>query len=127
MVGAFGEVQIMDWGLAKDLTDHTDRLDEKSAQAGDEQQPRSSTDKNADTLVTPIQSEATLVGSVFGTIAYMSPEQANGQTVIIDKWSDVFSLGAVLCRLLTGIPPYQDSEKSVDQETMLLRAQARRS
>ncbi len=67
--------------------------------------------------------EATIVGSVFGTIAYMSPEQANGQIVLIDKWSDVFSLGAVLCRLLTGLPPYQDPDKSLDQEAILARAQ----
>ncbi|MDX1930218.1 MAG: protein kinase [Pirellulaceae bacterium] len=122
MVGSFGEVQIMDWGLAKDLNDHTDR-DDTFAGSTDGSAVVATSDNSGDTLTDKPQNEATIVGSVFGTIAYMSPEQANGKIALIDKWSDVFSLGAVLCRILTGIPPYQDPEKGLDPDAMLMRAQ----
>lgn len=94
MVGAFNEVQVMDWGLAKEL---------KSGQVEVpiNQSMRSShvSDRNQ-----------TLVGSVFGTIAYMPPEQARGDVDRIDKRSDVFSLGGILCAILTGLPVYDDSD-----------------
>jgi tetratricopeptide (TPR) repeat protein len=48
----------------------------------------------------------TQAGSVLGTPAFMSPEQAGGEIDRIDERSDVFGLGAVLCTLLTGLPPY---------------------
>jgi ABC-type nitrate/sulfonate/bicarbonate transport system substrate-binding protein len=46
-------------------------------------------------------------GDVLGTLAYMPPEQARGQVHEIDRASDVFGLGAILCEILTGAPPYQ--------------------
>ena len=112
MVGSFGEVQVMDWGLAKDLHENSP-----------EDPVSSKLDPCGDTWGDTTQHEATVIGSVFGTIAYMSPEQANGKTLFIDKWSDVFSLGAVLCRILTGISPYQELENKLDQDALLVRAQ----
>jgi len=47
-----------------------------------------------------------LVGSVMGTPAYMPPEQARGDVEAMDERSDVFALGAILCEILTGKPPY---------------------
>jgi serine/threonine-protein kinase len=92
MVGAHGEVQLMDWGLAKVL-DETRSGDEPPATgAGDEDATR------------------THAGSVLGTPAYMPPEQARGEVAAVDQRSDVFSLGAILCQILSGQPPYADTD-----------------
>ncbi len=53
------------------------------------------------------QTEATLEGSILGSPAYMSPEQATGSGADVSTASDIYSLGAVLCHLLTGAPPFQ--------------------
>ena len=45
-------------------------------------------------------------GEVFGTLPYMPPEQARGEADRVDRRSDVFALGAILCQILTGQPPY---------------------
>jgi hypothetical protein len=99
MVGSFGEVQVMDWGLAKVLT------------SGGVDPRRSAPDDDA-TLGTEIKSlreadDATHAGSVLGTPAFMPPEQAIGAVDEIDARSDVFGLGGLLCVMLTGRPPYQ--------------------
>src|SRR5262249_52608431 len=51
----------------------------------------------------------TQAGAVVGTYAYMAPEQARGQVELLDERSDVFGLGAILCEILTGSPPYWDA------------------
>ena len=100
MVGAFGEVQVMDWGLAKLLA------------SGGCQPPGSPEDADATaTLGTEIHSlrDADLLtqhGSILGTPAFMAPEQAIGALDQIDRRTDVFGLGATLCSLLTGKPPF---------------------
>ncbi|MDY3552747.1 serine/threonine-protein kinase [Gemmata sp. JC717] len=87
MVGAFGEVQVMDWGLAKVVG----TADAEDAVAG----------------VGASFSEdvaATVAGTVKGTPAYMAPEQARGEPV--DARADVFALGGLLAAILTGKPPF---------------------
>ncbi len=97
MVGAFGEVQVMDWGLAKFLTDSTSPQREQGPDVKDER-------VEIQTMQSP--DLATLAGSVLGTPAYMAPEQAAGEVDKTDERSDVFGLGAILCTILTGKPPY---------------------
>src|SRR5262249_14495421 len=54
-------------------------------------------------------STGTVMGSVMGTPAYMSPEQASGALDRLTPASDVFSLGGILATVLTGKPPYEGS------------------
>ena len=98
MVGAFGEVQVMDWGLAKLLASR--------GREGTADDPEATTD-----VRTAIQSQRdgadlTRAGSVLGTPAYMAPEQAIGAVDRLDRRTDVFGLGAILCVMLTGKSPF---------------------
>ena len=88
MVGSFGETQVMDWGLAKRVTD-TEECNEK---------------RSCSELANLHEDGATLDGAVVGTPAYMAPEQRLGHTV--DQRADVFSLGGILCEILTGDAPF---------------------
>jgi WD40 repeat protein/tRNA A-37 threonylcarbamoyl transferase component Bud32 len=111
MVGAFGEVQVMDWGLAKLL------------QPGDTTVPKAA--DTATTLGTVIHTaresdSATLAGSMLGTPAFMAPEQAGGELERMDERTDVFGLGAILCVILTGKPPYT-AKSDADLQLMAVR------
>lgn len=91
MVGAFGEVQVMDWGLAKELGDAVPTSVDLEANAAAPE--NASIDQTRD-------------GSVMGTPGYMPPEQARGEIDRVDRRADVFAIGAILCEVLTGVPPY---------------------
>lgn len=110
MVGAFGEVQVMDWGLAKVLTDEPKRAEDKPEQEEYKtiiQTIRTSEDESGRDSASHTRS-----GSVLGTLAYMPPEQAMGQVELLDTRADVFALGAILCHVLTGKPPYVSKDSS---------------
>jgi serine/threonine protein kinase len=98
MVGAFGEVQVMDWGLAKLL----------SAGGGAAPEPTAATETTCGTVIQTSREpdSATLAGSLLGTPAFMAPEQAGGELARIDERADVFGLGGILCVILIGDPPY---------------------
>ncbi len=90
MVGDFGTVKVLDWGLAK--------LIAGAARPEDTGPPDSAADGGAGHL--------TRQGTVFGTPAYLPPEQATGDFERVDRRADVFGLGSILCEILTGHPPY---------------------
>ncbi len=120
MVGRFGEVYVMDWGLARVLG-RKDRHDvrprpiaESTPLATDRRDAASSRDDS------PI---ITMDGAVVGTPAYMPPEQAFGKTEQIDRRSDVYSVGAMLYHLLTRRAPYAEPGARVSQHTVLALVQ----
>jgi serine/threonine-protein kinase len=101
MVGAFGEVQVMDWGLAKVLGEGGVAGEHK-----DQPRPEASLIRTARSTDAGPDGSQTQAGSVLGTPAYMAPEQARGDVDLIDERVDVFGLGALLCEILTGLPPF---------------------
>jgi WD40 repeat protein/serine/threonine protein kinase len=108
MVGAFGEVQVMDWGLAKVLQ-VGGVADEKKSMTQQQGQSVIQTLRSgvgSDFPAIGSSGSETQMGSVLGTPAYMPPEQALGEIDQMDERVDVFALGAILCEILTGRPPY---------------------
>ncbi len=98
MLGLFGQVKVMDWGLAKSLDDSR-----RAAPCSRPVEGVEGTEDPSDTL--------TKFGSVMGTPAYMPPEQATGDVEKLDERCDVFGLGAILCEILTGHPPYVETSR----------------
>jgi eukaryotic-like serine/threonine-protein kinase len=90
MLGDFGEVIVLDWGLAKLM----DQPDEEAADV-----PRASVMETQDPGLT-------VQGEIIGTPAYMAPEQAEGRLDRIDQRTDIYGLGALLYDILTGQPPF---------------------
>ncbi|HXG65283.1 MAG TPA: protein kinase, partial [Blastocatellia bacterium] len=99
MLGEFGEVLIMDWGLAK-----LKHAPPPSANGAGTPGGRKTTALFG-TLDTQ-DVEGTVAGTVAGTPGYMSPEQARGEIDRLDGRADIFALGAMLYEALAGSPPY---------------------
>ena len=106
MIGSFGEVQVVDWGMGKVLQSGGG-TDEEGAP---EQQPQGGV---IETVRSGGHGTQSIMGSVMGTLAYMPPEQARGDVEQMDERSDVFALGAILCEILTGQPPYTGESREM--------------
>src|SRR5262249_23888558 len=104
MGGACGEVQVMDWGLARVLA---------GGGAPAEGDPEETTAGTVVASLRDLADQLTQAGSVLGTPAFMAPEQAAGAVGLVDRQSDVFGLGGVLAAILTGLPPCQGATAEV--------------
>ncbi|TDJ71150.1 MAG: tetratricopeptide repeat protein [Planctomycetota bacterium] len=102
MIGAFGEVQVIDWGFARVLP--------KGGVADETESLTRASERSVIETVRSAPGSNSVAGSVLGTPAYMSPEQANGDVDHLDRRSDVFGLGAILCEILTGEAPYREAD-----------------
>jgi serine/threonine-protein kinase len=93
VLGDYGEVIVLDWGLAKPLSQSTGGADTPPVVLSGEG-----------------EREGTVQGQVLGTPAYMAPEQAEGRLDLFDARTDIYGLGAMLYEILTGRPPFAGSD-----------------
>jgi hypothetical protein len=105
MLGEFGEVLVMDWGIAKALAARP-----QPAQVSPTPVLLS---PSAGGAATGLEGPETLPGQVRGTPAFMAPEQVHGEATRVGKASDVFGLGGILCVTLTGQPPYTEARQAL--------------
>ena len=98
MLGLYGETLVLDWGLVKVIGRHD------SARAGK---------KSSLSGLSMSDSDGTVLGTVLGTVANMSPEQAAGDLEAIGPASDVYSLGTILYGLLTGREPFEGKTEEI--------------
>jgi len=106
MVGAFGEANVMDWGLARNFSPKGVPFDSRESDIiGSDATVNPPNEEPDNTPYVRIENAITRQPVVNGTPEYMSPEQARGST--LDARADVFSLGGILCEILSGHAPYE--------------------
>ncbi len=95
LIGDFGEVIVLDWGLARRLDREEGETSAESEWEGD---------------LSQLPAGQTMMGQVMGTPACMAPEQALGQLDQIGPCTDIFGAGAILYEILTGQPPFTGTD-----------------
>lgn len=125
MLGPHGQTQVMDWGVAKKLAD----TDAHNSFTATQQTLVNLTKAKHNFEPTDAKKLADLTrhGQIVGTPGYMSPEQSTGRNDLIDKQSDVYSLGAILLEILTGSVPDGTWEHSAVQSEPSLSDVSQRS
>ena len=120
MVGRFGEVYVMDWGLARVLGEEDPkdiRIRPMVSQAPlTTERTRAAHGDRGSPIVT-------MDGHIVGTPAYMSPEQARGEIDRLGPHSDVYALGAMIYHLLAGYAPHCGPDASAEYHAVLKRVQ----
>jgi len=99
MVGPFGEVLVMDWGIAKILREPDGAAARNGEDAGESAAP---------------PAPKTAHGTILGTPGYMAPEQARGEIESLDERADIYSLGAILQFLLTSAAPSAEGTSAAE-------------
>lgn len=117
MIGRYGAVYVMDWGLARVLNLDLDSVrladGHSTLVVGSDRRDKSDND--------PDNPEATRDGDSVGTPAYMAPEQARGENAQVGPWTDIYGVGAMLYHLLTGRAPYTEPGKRIGAQAVLWR------
>jgi serine/threonine protein kinase/tetratricopeptide (TPR) repeat protein len=109
VLGDYGEVVVLDWGLAKLMN---------QAEADVEAAPP---------VMASSEAEATVHGQVLGTPAYMAPEQAEGRLDLLGPATDTYGLGAILYEILAGQPPFTGAETATVLRQVVHKPPARPS
>jgi len=117
MLGDFGEVYVLDWGLAKLKTEATEPAPELEAAVdpGTGTTTSSAPTPRTSSLDIGDTSEQTAAGSLMGTPGYMAPEQVQGRT--LTERADVYALGAILFEILAG-EPLHHRDRSILEATL---------
>jgi serine/threonine protein kinase/Flp pilus assembly protein TadD len=121
MVGDFGEVYVMDWGVAR-VSSRKDDRDLRIAPNASARPASVRTERRLEREELSDSPIVTMDGDVVGTPAYMPPEQARGEIQSLSSRSDVYSIGALLYHLLARTPPYAEvSGARASNRTVLQR------
>jgi formylglycine-generating enzyme required for sulfatase activity len=113
MVGRFGEVYVMDWGLAR-ILGRESLADIRIAESDDMRSIAIHSDRADVRAAEQGSALLTMDGDIMGTPAYMSPEQARGDLDAMGPASDVYSVGAILYHLLAAHPPYSPPDRNLN-------------